>query len=156
MQVGFCFGQTNEKIEFEISESYIKDSVLIENIVEFYSYSDDNTPPTDAIRVKIRVTNLGSQPIPNLMRVSNRSKYLQLYYNNINSNDLNIVNGLEGNDWPWTLSKGGNDTFESGYVLVANSGIFTYGNVVSVRWNYLGFDSPIVVVDIIKRRIIEN
>ena len=42
-----------------------KDSIHIENIVEFYKYSDKHTDSIDAVRFKIKIINLGNQPIPN-------------------------------------------------------------------------------------------
>lgn len=140
----------------ELSDTYKKDSILIENKVEFYSYSDERTAPTDAVKFIVKITNLGNQPIPNLMRVSNRSEHLKLYYNSTNSNDKGIGNGMEGDDWSWIIKKNESDTFESGYVLVENSGIFSFSNPISVRWNYMGIDSPVVVVDVLNRKIIEE
>jgi hypothetical protein len=151
--------QTDNDPYANISEAYKRDSIKMENTIEFYKYSDHDTPATDAVRFKLTITNLGHQPIPNLMKVSNRTKHLKLFYNNKDSNDLNICNGTEADNSPSTLQKGESDTFETGYVfglLDDNSGIFLWGNPVTVLWKYLNYESSKETVDLKKKKILKN
>ncbi len=156
LYVGLVYGQSNKVMEFTIDETYKRDSIRIENVVEFYSYSDAETAPIDAVRLKVKITNLGNLPIPNLKRVGNRSRCLKLFVNNKNTDDPNITNGLEGNDWPVKLEKNESDTFQTGFILKSDSGILTYENPMSIKWNYIGMDSPTVVVDALKKKPVDK
>lgn len=145
----FLLSQTTSSVD----QDYLTDSVHIENIVEFYSYYDIRKGSIDAVRFKIKITNLGTQPIPNLIRVSNRTKHLKLLYNGEDSNDLNIGNGTEVGDWPWLLAKDESDTFYSGYVLYPNAGIFQYDQPLNITWEYMGVSSSTQIVDLKHKKI---
>lgn len=145
-----------EPIKFNISDAYKRDSILVDNTVEFYTYSDSVTRPIPSVRFNIKVTNLGSQPIPNLTRVTNRIEHLELYYNNKNSADLNISNEMEGDDWPWSIEKNESDTFNTGALIVKYTGLFYYGDTIKAKWVYMGIESKVKVVDLINRKVLEH
>lgn len=145
----FLFGQNQSTVDQE----YLTDSVHIENIVEFYSYYDFNKGVVDAVKFKIVITNLGSQPIPNILRVSNRTKYLTLLYNGEDSYDLNIGNGTEAGDWPWLLYKNESDSFYTGYVLYPDAGIFQYDQPLNVTWKYMDVSSTTEIVDLKHKKV---
>lgn len=136
-----------------VDENYIRDSVYIENIIEFYPYFDITKGKQDAVRFKVKITNLGHQPIPNLMRVSNRTKYLTLLYNGEDAHDLNIQNGMEVGDWPWLLQEGESDEFYTGYVLTKDAGIYTFDQPLNVTWKYMGVSSPTEIVDLKNKKV---
>jgi hypothetical protein len=145
-------GRTQSKVA-PVDEAYLTDSVYIENIVEFYTYFDVIKGPQDAVRFKIQITNLGHQPIPNLIRVSNRIEYLDLLYNGEEVIDLNISNGIEVGDWPWVLTHGESDSFYSGYVLEPDSGIFLYEQPLNITWKYMGISSSTEIVDLRNKKV---
>ena len=135
------------------TRSMNSDSIRIENSAEFYDYSDNDSSKYPALRLKVKITNLGTRPIPNLMRASNRIKHLQLLINNKNSNNLNISNGIEGDDWLWSLNQNESDSFETTYLLTKDSGIFQYGNDIVVAWQYAGIVSKRIVINLDKMEI---
>lgn len=136
-----------------VEQQYIPDSVLIENIVEFYTYRDFQFVSHDAVRFKVKITNLGSQPIPNLTRVSNRVKYLKLLYNGEDSSDLNIGNGMEGGDFLWFIKAGDSDEFFTSWVLDKNAGIFLQEQPLNLTWEYMGVQSSTEIVDLYAKRV---
>jgi len=146
-------GQNNRLMTFELTEYYKENFIKIENTAEFFTYSDENTPPTLSINIKIKVTNMGDQAIPDLC-VTNRSKYLELWYNDKNSHNLSIMNGLEIPDARHTLLRGESDEFIAGFIFVENSGIETYGNPLRAQWIYMGIKSPVIVIDTEKHVIL--
>lgn len=146
-------GQNKAIKAASIDLQYLRDSVHIENIVEFYSYYDLKFNQKPAVRFKIKITNLGSQPIPNLNRVSNRVKFLKLYYNGEDSNDLNLGNGTEANDWPWFIEPGESEEFSTGYLLEKDAGIFNQAQPMNVTWEYMGIQSSTEIVDLVNRKI---
>ncbi len=154
LSMGKLFAQPNEKMKFELSDSYKKDSIQIENNVEFYKYSDKHTDSIDAVRFKIKITNIGNQPIPNFENVMGRSEFLKLFINGKDSYDMNIQNGIGSNKIQY-IGKGESDVFETGFILGKNSGIYTYKNPIKLMWKYLGVNSQIVVVDIVSKKIME-
>lgn len=139
-------------MKFELNDSYKKDSILIENIVEFYKYSDENTEPIDAVRFKIKITNLGNLPIPNFENVSGRSQFLQLFYDNKNSYNMNITNGF-GSIKIQYIKKGESDVFYTDWILSGDSDKFK--KPIKIMWNYLGIDSQTLLVDIENRKILK-
>lgn len=139
--------------EDRLSDAYKRDSILIENHVEFYNHNESKEK--NAIRIQVKITNKGSQLIPNLMRASDRSNYIQLYYNETDAHDMNLVNGIESPISPYFLGEGESGTFETGALLVEGSFIYKYGKIVEVKWGYLGAYSPVVKADLDKREIVK-
>lgn len=137
----------------EMKTSMNSDSIRIENSAEFYDYADSASSKYPALRLKVKITNLGTKPIPNLMRASNRIEHLKLLINNKNSNNLNISNGIEGDDWLWSLNQNESDSFETIYLLTKDSGIFQYGNDIVVSWKYAEIISKRIVIDLNKMEI---
>ena len=119
-----------------LSDAYKRDSILIENDVEFYI--DDQSKEKNALRIKVKITNKGSQLIPNLMRASDRSNYIQLFYNGIDAHDMNLVNGIESELSPYFLGEGEFGTFETAVSLIEGSYLYKYGKHIEVKWMYLG------------------
>lgn len=144
------WGQSNRP---SVSEDYLTDSVHRENIVEFYTDYDMNFHPHDAVRFKVKITNLGSKPLPNLIRVSNRSQYLKLLYNGEDSHDLGLSNGMEAGDWPWSIAPGESDEFQSAWVLDKHTGLFLYEQPLNVTWEYMGVSSSTEIVDLRNKKV---
>lgn len=156
------FGNLSAQLPMTMTEgldlAYQQDSILLENSVEFHIPTDRDGGEMYMVRFKIKVTNLGDRPIPNLMRVSNRSLCLQIWYNGKQGSDLSFHNGLEGPDMPRVLGKGESDTWASGWSLRKDSGIFIQagGHIVDVKWKYLDVFSDEIRVDLKAHKVIET
>ncbi len=149
----FCFSQNKAEKAAGIDQQYLLDSVYIENIVEFYTHYDISFKGHDAVRFKVKITNLGSQPIPNLIRVSNRIKFLTLMYNGEDALNLSIGNSIESGDWPWFIEAGESDEFYTSYVLDKDSRLFLYDQPLNVTWKYMGVQSSTEIIDLINKRV---
>ncbi|CAG5080360.1 hypothetical protein [Parvicella tangerina] len=149
----FLLAQNKAEKASTVSIDYLRDSVKIENEVSFYTYTNRQLESCDAVKFTVKITNLGSQPIPNLIRVSNRSKYLKLLYNGEDSNNLSLYNGTEATDWPWFIEAGDDDEFSASYVLFPDSGILLYSQPLNITWQYMGIFSSTEMVDLVNKRI---
>lgn len=138
-----------------ILSSAQSDSIVVENIVNFYVYNDENYPNTDAINFILKVTNNSEKPIPDLGATS-RSQYVNFFINGKIDNPLSLFNGTESVYGDKTIAIGESQTFDSGWILSKNSGIIQkYGYEFTVQWEYMNVKTKIVKVNL-KNKTIEN
>lgn len=125
-----------------------KDSVLIENKVEFFiydgPYGQKQNVKEPAIRFILTIKNLGTKPIPDI-DVTNRSKYVNLYINDSISNPVSMYNGTEEKG-PHLLKKNESDSY-TWWLFEKDA----YSKSYTVQWQYQELLSKKVKVNMIKK-----
>ncbi len=131
------------------------DTIILENIIQFYKYNDKNYSNLDAINFILKVTNRSKSPIPD-MGVTNRSKYINFYINGQIDNPLSLYNGTESVYGEKTIAIDSTQTFDSGgWILSTDSGILTkYGNEFTIQWEYMKIKSKIINVNVDKKTFV--
>ncbi len=155
--VKFTIVQPEKLFKETIAAPLSKDSVKIENIVEFYTYEDDHTSPTPSVRFTLRVTNLSDRLIPALTPSNNsiyfnKKESITEFYMNDGLGGLSIYNGM-GFERE-LINKGNVTETAEGSTLTKDSGILMKGDTITVQWKYMGILSEKVTVDLKNKRIL--
>lgn len=138
------------KVQTEMLKAFEQsDTILVENIVQFYKHSDINNLDVDAINFILKVTNRSENPIPDL-GVTNRTKHVKLYINGQINNPSSLYNGVESIVGVKEIDIDSTQTFDSGgWILSSDSGLLTkYGNEFTIYWEYMGIKSNIIQVNL--------
>lgn len=126
------------------------DSILIENIVRFSKVQSEKAETR--IDFTLKVTNLGSAPIPDL-GVANRMEQVHFFINEKELYPPGLGNGREVVNGDKTITKGLSQTFTQGWTLSADNGLQKkYGYLFTVQWTYNGIKSPLVKVDLYNQK----
>lgn len=149
----FKFVKSNEEFDEICKTTFSKDSVKIENIVEFYP-DKDNT----LITFTLRITNLTDRFIPALTPNNNgrffnkeTGELLTEFIVNDESRGLSIYNGISQKNE--TLNKGGVSKISESYLLTESSNFDS--DIITIQWKYKGILSKKVIVDLVKQKVIE-
>ncbi len=149
----FEFIQTDREFETNCQTPLEKDSVKLENIVEFKN--NNNIP---SIRFTLRITNLSNRYIPALNASNNGVTFnketgedsITMFYFNNESRGMGIYNGIAIERT--TLNNGGVSEISEEFSLINK----WMGDIVEIHWKYMGILSEKVKVDLKKRMIIKQ
>lgn len=155
--VHYYYTQLNDT-EFKkvVSKTRASQNIKIENNVSFSSYTDDNLKAEPKIDFSVTVINHSSQSIPALSPSNNGYYHLEkpllsLFING-KSNGLSIYNGIGYLNE--VIPKNGGSSTKQSWILIEDSGIYTFGEIITIQWEYMGVKSDIVTVDLKNKKII--
>lgn len=143
----------NEPAHLIEKKEYIvdPDSVQIEHTARFgkHKYEGDQYKTQDAVFFKLKVTNKGKTPIPDIQTA--RKNGIGIVVNgNGEIMFMTLANFASGEDH--TLAKDSSDTWEMDFEITGPQPV-GFGNPFTFQWNYIGISSEILEADIKKRTI---
>lgn len=153
----FKFIQSKNEFEKNCRTPLSKDSILLENIVEFSEFKE-----TPSVRFTLRLTNLSNRliPAPNTHNNSfilneKTGKFVTEFLIDGKSRGHNIYNSINnGLIYGYeTLNKGGVAEISGSSLLAKDSGIFMNGNIITVQWKYMGILSEKTEIGLRKQKI---
>lgn len=159
----FSIIQSEENFQKIITAPIPKDSLKLENIIEFSTYEDDSTPQTPSVRFVLRITNLSNRFIPALSSINNGLyindkktngvEQVTEFYKNGESRGHAIYNGLGYENE--TINKGGVSETAEGSLLTKDAGIRMNGDTITIQWKYMGVLSEKITVDLKNKKILK-
>jgi len=125
------------------------DSVKLENSAEFSEYKFDTTNKEESVDFTLKVTNLGKTQIPTIQTARWKSG-LQIIINGNNEMGMSLANMSHGGDE--ALQKDATDTWTLPFQISGENKV-NYGNPFTFQWVYMNINSPVLQVDIVKKKI---
>ncbi len=130
-----------------------EESFKIESVVTFSYYEDpygeENHIKEPVINFILKITNTGDHPVPDLC-VTNRSEFLNFYVNDSIQNPISMYNGIEVNG-EHLLYKNESDSY-TWWVFTKDS----YGDIFTVKWQYMGVFSENLKVDVKRKTVYQT
>jgi hypothetical protein len=129
--------------------SFFPDSVKVENLVSYirFRYEGPKYEMQDAVKLRLRVTNLGTALIPEIQTNRHRGD-LKIYIDGQRVMEMSMANMMFGDEHG--ISQNASDTFDLDLQITGPDAI-DYGYVFTWQWEYAGIRSEIVKVDIVNR-----
>ena len=143
-----CSTELDEQ-EKELQRLTANLNIEVVNEVEFSRYMDYTMADSvNSIEFHVQVANNSAEKIPDL-GVSSRSYNLNFYINGEISNPVSLYNGMETINGERIIHPTKSAEYYVSWVLTPDSGIITsYGNEFTVQWEYCGFKSKVLTVNI--------
>lgn len=127
------------------------DSVLVEHTARFgkHKYEGEQYKMQDAVFFKLKITNKGNKPIPEIQTA--RKNGLRIWVNgNSEVMMMTLANFASGHDQ--IILKDSSDTWEMDFEITGPQPA-DFGNPFTFQWTYMGISSDILEADIKKRTI---
>ena len=121
----------------------------MENKLRFYKDKYDYEKKyDDFVKLILKVTNKGHQPIPNL-GVFNRCQYVRAFINDSSQFEMTLCNGMDAIEGDRTIPHDSSQTVEISWRLSDHF----HGKTFTIQWEYAGIKTRKRKVDLVNKTV---